>query len=285
MLQGQLLGPIVTSYVISFARKRIFNCPVILGSEPTKFPTKRGPLVGNIITRVVAGVVVVGRGQSRDKWSHLLFRRSRYSDELRTGRPGFDSRECKIFLFSTACRLILVSTQPPFQWAPGGKRQCREDDHSLQSSAEFKKGGGAFKYRNNFTFTSIIKVLLWLCWLDVIRAFVIKLGRWTINFLVSIILTFWLGVLWSVVKEGSVLSGTCVHAKHPAKNAASFARLQRFMTLIIYRRWSMVPEEDFCLGGRIVWRFRSVGFQKDICCLLLPVSMMYMIVTHPHIRN
>jgi hypothetical protein len=39
---------------------------------------------------------------------------------VRAGRPGFDSRQCKIFLFSTASRPALGSTQPPIQWVPGG---------------------------------------------------------------------------------------------------------------------------------------------------------------------
>jgi hypothetical protein len=45
--------------------------------------------------------------------------RSRYSDGLRSERPGFDSRHCKIFLFSTASRPALGPTQPPIQWVRG----------------------------------------------------------------------------------------------------------------------------------------------------------------------
>jgi hypothetical protein len=71
---------------------------------------------------------------------------SRYSDRLRTGRPGFDSRQCKIFLFSTASRPALGPTQPPVQWVPGAfspgvQRQGREADHSPPSSDEVKNGG------------------------------------------------------------------------------------------------------------------------------------------------
>jgi hypothetical protein len=51
--------------------------------------------------------------------SLLLLLRSRYSDGVRAGRPGFDFRQCKIFLFSTASRLALGSTQSPTQWVPG----------------------------------------------------------------------------------------------------------------------------------------------------------------------
>jgi hypothetical protein len=44
---------------------------------------------------------------------------SRYSDGLRIGVPGFDSRQCTIILFSTASRQILGPRQPPMQWVPG----------------------------------------------------------------------------------------------------------------------------------------------------------------------
>jgi hypothetical protein len=45
---------------------------------------------------------------------------SQYSDGLRAGRPGFDSRQDQeIFLFSTAIRLALGPTQSPIQWVPG----------------------------------------------------------------------------------------------------------------------------------------------------------------------
>jgi hypothetical protein len=37
---------------------------------------------------------------------------------LRAGRPEFDSRQCKIFLFSTASTPILWPTQLPIQWVP-----------------------------------------------------------------------------------------------------------------------------------------------------------------------
>jgi hypothetical protein len=46
-------------------------------------------------------------------------RLSRYSDGLRAGRPGFDSRKGReIFLFSTASKPALGATQPPIQWYP-----------------------------------------------------------------------------------------------------------------------------------------------------------------------
>jgi hypothetical protein len=45
---------------------------------------------------------------------------SRYSDVLRAGRPGFDSRQGQeIVLCSTASRPALWPTQPPIQLAPG----------------------------------------------------------------------------------------------------------------------------------------------------------------------
>jgi hypothetical protein len=57
---------------------------------------------------------------------------------------GFDSRQCKIILFSTASRPVLGLTQPPVQWVPRAlhpviKRQGREVHHSPPSSAELKK--------------------------------------------------------------------------------------------------------------------------------------------------
>jgi hypothetical protein len=61
------------------------------------------------------------------------------------GVLGFDSqRGLGIFLFTTASRTALGSTQPPIQWVPGAlslglKRPGREDDHSPPSSAEVKE--------------------------------------------------------------------------------------------------------------------------------------------------
>jgi hypothetical protein len=71
---------------------------------------------------------------------------SQYSDGLQAGLPGFDSQQCKIFLFSTASRPTLGPTQPsiplvPRALSPGVKQQEREADHSPPSSAEVKKGG------------------------------------------------------------------------------------------------------------------------------------------------
>jgi hypothetical protein len=61
---------------------------------------------------------------------------SRNSDVLRAGRPGFDSRQCKIFLFSTASTPTLGPTQSPIQWASGAfsleaKRAGREADFTF----------------------------------------------------------------------------------------------------------------------------------------------------------
>jgi hypothetical protein len=78
---------------------------------------------------------------------------------------------CKIFLFSTASKLILRFTQPPIQWvrgvlSPSIKRSESEADYSPPSSAEVENGWSIqplphmpswhsaqlIKHRNNFTF-------------------------------------------------------------------------------------------------------------------------------------
>jgi hypothetical protein len=65
---------------------------------------------------------------------------------LQAGRPRFDSRQCKIFLFSTASRPTLEPTQPPIQWVPGAlslgvKQQGHQADHLPPSSAKVMEGG------------------------------------------------------------------------------------------------------------------------------------------------
>jgi hypothetical protein len=70
---------------------------------------------------------------------------SRYSEGQPAGRPEFDSRQGKIFIFFTASRPPLEHIQP-IQWVPGAlfpgvKRPGLEADHSPPSSAEFKNGG------------------------------------------------------------------------------------------------------------------------------------------------
>jgi hypothetical protein len=72
--------------------------------------------------------------------------RSRYSDELRAGRPGSIPGGGKISAYFTASRPTLGSTQPPIQWIPvalssGIKRPGREADHLPPTSAEVKKHG------------------------------------------------------------------------------------------------------------------------------------------------
>jgi hypothetical protein len=74
--------------------------------------------------------------------SVLYFKRN--SDGLRSAQTGFDSRQCKTFLFSTSFRSALGPTQRPIQWVPqtllpGIKRSGREADHSPPTSAEVKK--------------------------------------------------------------------------------------------------------------------------------------------------
>jgi hypothetical protein len=76
----------------------------------------------------------------------IILYRSRDSDGLRAGRPGFDSRIGKIFLLSTASSPTLGPTQLPIQWvpdtiSPGGKAAWREAERVTPSSAEVKNGG------------------------------------------------------------------------------------------------------------------------------------------------
>jgi hypothetical protein len=69
----------------------------------------------------------------------------RWATAWTIGVLRFDSRRgLGIFLFTTASRTVLGSTQPPIQWVPGSfslgvKRQVREADHSPPSSVEVKE--------------------------------------------------------------------------------------------------------------------------------------------------
>jgi hypothetical protein len=70
----------------------------------------------------------------------------RYSNGLRTGQAGLNSRQCKYFLFFTDSRPTLGPTRPPIQWvpvalSPGVKRQGGEADHKTPFSAEAEKSG------------------------------------------------------------------------------------------------------------------------------------------------
>jgi hypothetical protein len=95
-------------------------------------------------------------------------RQTLYSDRLRAGGLGFNSRQTN----SAVSRPAVGPTQPPIQWVPVApspwvKLQRREADNSPPSSAEVKNGGSIpplphtssrrsaqlLKYRENFTFT------------------------------------------------------------------------------------------------------------------------------------
>jgi hypothetical protein len=70
--------------------------------------------------------------------------RSWYSDGLPAGRPGFNSRQYKIFLF-TASRPIPGPTQPPIQYVPGAmslevNQPGCEANRSPPSTAKVKNG-------------------------------------------------------------------------------------------------------------------------------------------------
>jgi hypothetical protein len=77
----------------------------------------------------------------------IFINRSRYSDGLRAGRPGRDSRQGQdIVLFFTASRPALGPTHPPVHWVPGalspGVKRLRHEAGNLPPSrAEIKNGG------------------------------------------------------------------------------------------------------------------------------------------------
>jgi hypothetical protein len=80
------------------------------------------------------------------KYTYIYVYFSRYSDELRTGRPGFDSRKGKEILFSNASRPALRPNKSPNQWIQGPfssgiKWSGRKADHLPPSSSEVKSGG------------------------------------------------------------------------------------------------------------------------------------------------
>jgi hypothetical protein len=80
---------------------------------------------------------------SRVKWSASRLGRftSQDNDGLRAGRPGFDSRQGKIFFFFPQRPDWLWGPHlPPIRWVPGGKLPERETDH-LTLNAEVKNGG------------------------------------------------------------------------------------------------------------------------------------------------
>jgi hypothetical protein len=70
---------------------------------------------------------------------------------------GFESRQgLGIFLFTTASRPALGTTQPPIQWVPealslGVKWPGREADRSPPSSAEVKSAG-SYTFTPQYTF-------------------------------------------------------------------------------------------------------------------------------------
>jgi hypothetical protein len=71
--------------------------------------------------------------------------RCQNSDGLWTGQPGFDSQQCKIFLFSVASRRNLGPTQPHIQGVPWAlfpkSKVAKEANHSPPAIVEVKKDG------------------------------------------------------------------------------------------------------------------------------------------------
>jgi hypothetical protein len=69
-----------------------------------------------------------------------------YRDGLLGGRQGFDSRQCNIFLFSTAPRPAPEPNLPPIQWvlevlSLEVKRPVCKPEYSTPASAEVKNSG------------------------------------------------------------------------------------------------------------------------------------------------
>jgi hypothetical protein len=77
----------------------------------------------------------------------VFLHRSRYSDGLRAGLPGCDSRQGQdIVLFFTASRPALGPTHPRIHWVPEASFPCvnwlgRDADSSPPSCVDVKNGG------------------------------------------------------------------------------------------------------------------------------------------------
>jgi hypothetical protein len=131
--------------------------------EVVSQPSHRGNILQPSVTEQKRKIirhtcVVVGEKEFATNWTIGVLR--------------FDSRRgLGIFLFTTAFRTGLGSTQPPIQWVPGAlslgvKRPGREADHSPPSIVEVKNAWSytttpqyvfmewcLVKHRDNFTFT------------------------------------------------------------------------------------------------------------------------------------
>jgi hypothetical protein len=84
------------------------------------------------VMAVVQGPSISNEFRSLQESGYL----TRSNDGLRAGLPGFDSWQCKIFLFPAASRPTFGPIQPPILWVPGAlppgsERQGREADHSF----------------------------------------------------------------------------------------------------------------------------------------------------------
>jgi hypothetical protein len=145
--------------------------------------TMKGPAVGSTqppIQRVPGSLSLEVNQQQRES-DHSPPSSSEVNNAWKIGFLGFDSRRgLGIFLFTSASRTALRSTQPPIQWVPVGlslgvNRPGREADHSPPSSAEFKEcvelylhpntsswRGAQLKLRDNFIFSFLYLLLLHL---------------------------------------------------------------------------------------------------------------------------
>jgi hypothetical protein len=119
--------------LIRLTHKIATKLPLVAESYTIRSSRSRWP-VRQLLDTSSYIVKLSGIGGSRDSSVGIATR-------LRDGRPRFDSRQrLGIFLFTTASRPALGSTQPTIQWIggyfPGIRRPGRETDNSPPSKSK-----------------------------------------------------------------------------------------------------------------------------------------------------
>jgi hypothetical protein len=122
-----------------------------------------------------------GQGKNKENWLFLQEIQCKFHKligwRLRTGWPGFDSRQRQAFFFVTASRSVLGPIQVTNQWIPSAfslrvKQSQRKADHSPPSNAEVKNTRSntstpvyvfmarcLMKHRKNFAFHFTLPLL------------------------------------------------------------------------------------------------------------------------------